>query len=139
LRPPSVIAGWNSSGLRQTKAGRPNWDDTTRTLGGRFLLEPDRIGGGGFADVFRATDRKTSELVAVKVLKDTVAVDPEDRAATDIVAVLRATVGRKPYDKAPSDLVGELLTRSDEFRVRWASTRPCRHGDSRRDCAASHT
>ncbi|KPN46220.1 serine/threonine protein kinase [Mycobacterium intracellulare subsp. chimaera] len=72
-----VVAGWNSSGLRQTKAGRPKSDEKTRTLGGRFLLEHARIGGGGFADVFRATDRKTSELVAVKVLKDTVAVDPE--------------------------------------------------------------
>ena len=72
-----VVEGWNNSGLRQTKAGRPRSDVKTRTLGGRFLLEPDRIGGGGFADVFRATDRKTSELVAVKVLKETAAVDPE--------------------------------------------------------------
>lgn len=72
-----VVAGWNSSGLRQTKAGRPKATEKTRTLGGRFLLEQARIGGGGFADVFRATDRKTGKLVAVKVLKDTVAVDPE--------------------------------------------------------------
>ena len=63
-----VVAGWNNSGLRQTKAGRPKSEVRTRTLGGRFLLEPDPIGGGGFADVFRATDRKTGELVAVKVL-----------------------------------------------------------------------
>jgi hypothetical protein len=72
-----VVAGWNSSGLRQTRAGRPKAAEKIRTLGGRFLLEQTRIGGGGFADVFRATDRKTGELVAVKILKDTVAVDPE--------------------------------------------------------------
>ena len=50
-----------------------------------------------------------------------------DRAATDVVAVLRATVGRNPYDKPLSDLVGELSTRSDEFRVRWAAHDVRRH------------
>ena len=50
-----------------------------------------------------------------------------DRAATDVVAVLRATVGRNPYDKSLSDLVGELSTRSDEFRVRWAAHNVRRH------------
>jgi eukaryotic-like serine/threonine-protein kinase len=72
-----VVAEWNNSGLRQTKAGRPKSEVRTRTLGGRFLLEPDPIGGGGFAKVFRATDRKTGELVAVKVLRETAALDPE--------------------------------------------------------------
>jgi hypothetical protein len=32
-----------------------------------------------------------------------------------------AEFGRDPYDRALSDLVGELSTRSDEFRVRWAA------------------
>jgi hypothetical protein len=41
--------------------------------------------------------------------------------------VLRATVGRNPYDKSLSDLVGELSTRSDEFRVRWAAHNVRRH------------
>lgn len=72
-----VVAEWNGSGLRQTRAGRPKANVQVRTLGKRFILEPDPIDGGGFADVFRATDRKTAELVAVKVLRDTVAVDPE--------------------------------------------------------------
>jgi transcriptional regulator with XRE-family HTH domain len=39
----------------------------------------------------------------------------------DCVAVLRAEAGRNPYDKDLSDLIGELSTRSDEFRLRWAS------------------
>ena len=43
-----------------------------------------------------------------------------ERSADDIVAVLRSTVGRNPYDKDLSDLIGELSTRSEEFRVRWA-------------------
>jgi hypothetical protein len=44
-----------------------------------------------------------------------------EKAAGDTVAVLRAEAGRKPYDRGLSDLVGQLSTRSDEFRVRWAA------------------
>jgi hypothetical protein len=44
-----------------------------------------------------------------------------ERAAHDMVALLRAEAGRSPYDRALSDLVGELSTRSEEFRVRWAA------------------
>jgi len=41
--------------------------------------------------------------------------------ANDAVAVLRTAAGHDPYDKRLSDLIGELSTRSDEFRVRWAA------------------
>jgi transcriptional regulator with XRE-family HTH domain len=44
-----------------------------------------------------------------------------DRAANDTVAILRTEAGRDPYDRDLSDLVGELSTRSDEFRTRWAA------------------
>jgi transcriptional regulator with XRE-family HTH domain len=44
-----------------------------------------------------------------------------ERIADDTVAILRIEAGRDPYDKALTDLVGELCTRSDAFRVRWAS------------------
>jgi transcriptional regulator with XRE-family HTH domain len=44
-----------------------------------------------------------------------------DKIANDIVALLRAEAGRDPYDRQLSDLIGELSTRSDEFRVRWAA------------------
>jgi transcriptional regulator with XRE-family HTH domain len=43
-----------------------------------------------------------------------------DQAADDSVAVLRSEAGRNPLDRDLSDLVGELSTRSDEFRTRWA-------------------
>lgn len=46
--------------------------------------------------------------------------DDWDRRATDAVALLRAEAGRDPFDKGLTDLVGELSTRSEEFRVRWA-------------------
>jgi hypothetical protein len=36
------------------------------------------------------------------------------------VALLHAEAGRDPFDKGLSDLIGELSTRSEEFRRRWA-------------------
>ena len=44
-----------------------------------------------------------------------------ERAANDTVGILRTAAGRNPYDKALTDLVGELSTRSEEFRTRWAA------------------
>jgi transcriptional regulator with XRE-family HTH domain len=44
-----------------------------------------------------------------------------DKVASDTVALLRAEAGRDPYDRGLSDLIGELSTRSDQFRVRWAA------------------
>lgn len=44
-----------------------------------------------------------------------------ERAANDTVAILRSEAGRDPYDRPLSDLVGELSTRSEEFRTRWAA------------------
>ncbi len=44
-----------------------------------------------------------------------------ERVASDSVAVLRSEAGRDPYDRELSDLVGELSTRSELFRTRWAA------------------
>jgi len=44
-----------------------------------------------------------------------------ERAAHDVVAQLRGEAGRNPYDRTLSDLIGLLSTRSDLFRVLWAS------------------
>ena len=44
-----------------------------------------------------------------------------DRIAADAAAMLRLEAGRNPHDKALIELVGELSTRSETFRKRWAS------------------
>lgn len=44
-----------------------------------------------------------------------------DEAANTTVALLHTEAGRDPYDKSLTDLVGELATRSDAFRTRWAA------------------
>jgi hypothetical protein len=43
-----------------------------------------------------------------------------EKAANDTVGILRTVAGKDPYDKAIHDLVGELSTRSEDFRTRWA-------------------
>jgi transcriptional regulator with XRE-family HTH domain len=43
-----------------------------------------------------------------------------DTIANDVVSMLRAQAGRDPYDRGLTDLIGELSTRSEDFRVRWA-------------------
>jgi hypothetical protein len=43
-----------------------------------------------------------------------------DTVADDGVAALRIQAGHNPHDKSLTDLIGELATRSDDFRTRWA-------------------
>ncbi|WP_460353406.1 helix-turn-helix domain-containing protein [Mycobacterium sp. ZZG] len=44
-----------------------------------------------------------------------------DHAANTAVALLRTEAGRNPFDRHLTDLIGELVTRSDVFRHRWAA------------------
>ena len=54
---------------------------------------------------------------------------PDWEQIADItVAILRTEAGRDPHDKELHDLIGELSTRSDEFRTRWAAHNVRHHG-----------
>ncbi|WP_092804962.1 helix-turn-helix domain-containing protein [Rhodococcus globerulus] len=44
-----------------------------------------------------------------------------ERNADDIVATLRIYAGQNPLDRRLTDLIGELVTRSETFRRRWAA------------------
>ncbi|MFJ3407863.1 helix-turn-helix domain-containing protein [Promicromonospora sp. NPDC090134] len=44
-----------------------------------------------------------------------------DRMADENAAMLRQEAARHPLDKGLTELIGELSTRSDEFRQRWAA------------------
>lgn len=44
-----------------------------------------------------------------------------DRIAGDAAAMLRLEAGRNPHDRRLIELIGELSTRSEVFRERWAS------------------
>jgi transcriptional regulator with XRE-family HTH domain len=52
--------------------------------------------------------------------------------ANDLVASLRTEAGRNPYDRGLQDLVGELSTRSQEFRSRWAAHNVRQHQTGRK-------
>jgi transcriptional regulator with XRE-family HTH domain len=86
------------------------------------VLSINRLGRALYAPLF--TDPARPVNLARFAFLDPHAVDfyPEwTDAANTTVALLRTEAGRDPYDKGLSDLVGELSTRSDEFRTRWAA------------------
>lgn len=67
-----AVATWGRSSLRGA-AGRPS-GIRRLILNGRYRLEPDALGSGGFADVYRATDLTRDSgpgaVVAIKMLRD---------------------------------------------------------------------
>jgi transcriptional regulator with XRE-family HTH domain len=86
------------------------------------LLATNRLGRALMAPVIADPRRPTS-------LARFIFLDPTarefyvgwERMAADIVAMLRIEAGRDPHDKALQDLIGELCTRSELFRTRWAA------------------
>ncbi|MFD9285029.1 helix-turn-helix transcriptional regulator [Streptomyces mirabilis] len=53
--------------------------------------------------------------------------DNWDHAADDAVALLHTQAGRSPFDTDLTALIGELSTRSEDFRTRWARHDVRRH------------
>jgi transcriptional regulator with XRE-family HTH domain len=85
-------------------------------------LAANALGRALYAPVFDSPEQPANS--ARFTFLDPAAVDfyPEwDRLAGELVAALRSQAGRNPYDPDLQDLIGELSTRSDEFRVRWAA------------------
>ncbi len=85
------------------------------------LLAANPLGAAVFAPVLESTTSPAN--FARYVYLDPASPDfflDWDSAANDVVALLRVAAGLDPYDRNLSDLVGELSTRSDDFRVRWA-------------------
>ena len=86
------------------------------------ILASNALGAALFSPVYAAPVRPPNNARfvfldphAIEFFRDWHAV------ATDTIALLRAEVGRDPYDRQTSDLIGELSTRSEQFRVRWAA------------------
>lgn len=86
------------------------------------ILSANRLGYALYSEVFANPDRPAN-------LARFVFLDPQSRRfyrdwngiADACVGNLRAEAGRDPYDRDLTDIVGQLSTRSDDFRVRWAS------------------
>ena len=107
--------------------GRPADPRPDRRAGDRAQRRLDYLGANAlgralYAPVFDSREQPANS--ARFTFLDPAAADfyPEwERVATELVAHLRSEAGRNPYDRQLSDLIGELSTRSDEFRVRWAA------------------
>ena len=85
------------------------------------VLAANRLGRALFAPLFGSSAKPVN--LARFIFLDPAAAEfyqEWDRLASDTVALLRAEAGRNPTDRALSDLIGELSTRSDIFRIRWA-------------------
>lgn len=85
------------------------------------VLASNQLGRALYSELFRDPVRPVNHarFVFLNAAAHELYCDWE-RAANDSVALLRAQAGRDPYDHDLTDLIGELSTRSDEFRVRWA-------------------
>lgn len=86
------------------------------------ILAANRLGYALYADVFTDTSRPANNARFVFLNEKSKDFFPSwERTADDIVAMLRSEAGTNPYDRDLSDLIGELSTRSETFRTRWAA------------------
>jgi transcriptional regulator with XRE-family HTH domain len=87
------------------------------------IVDANALGRALFADVFDSPAGRPN--LARFIFLDARATDfyPEwETMADSAVAILRVEAGHSPYSKDLTDLIGELATRSDEFKTRWAAT-----------------
>lgn len=87
------------------------------------LLSANRLGYALYSSVYEDDPARPVNLARFTFLSPNAKVlYPDwDLAADTTVAMLRTEAGRHPYDRELSDLIGELATRSDTFRNRWAA------------------
>ncbi len=86
------------------------------------LLAANRLGYALYADMVASPAQPPNAARFVLLDPTTQQFFPDwEKAADDTVAFLRSAAGSHPYDRDLSDLIGELSTRSETFRTRWAS------------------
>ena len=101
--------------------------------GRRDILAANRLGYALYSELFIDPVRpaNVARFVFLSPRAHEFFVDWEG-AANDIVANLRTEAGRNPYDRGLQDLVGELSTRSEAFRTRWAAHNVRQHQTGRK-------
>ena len=89
---------------------------------GRFdILATNDLGRALYSPLYEESDRpNTARFAFLNPAAPEFFLD-FDKIQDDAVAYLRAEAGRDPYDKDLQDLIGELSTRSERFRQRWAA------------------
>lgn len=90
--------------------------------GRRDILAANRLGYALYSEMFIDPVRPANVARFVFLSPRAREFFPDwESTANDLVANLRAEAGRNAHDRALQDLVGELSTRSQEFRGRWAA------------------
>src|SRR5512133_2831144 len=90
--------------------------------GRRDILAANRLGYALYSELFIDPVRPANVARFVFLSPRAREFFPDwEGAANDLVANLRTEAGRNPHDRGLQDLVGELSTRSQEFRTRWAA------------------
>ncbi|MGW5642580.1 MmyB family transcriptional regulator [Saccharopolyspora sp. NPDC003752] len=91
------------------------------------ILGANALGRALYSPVFDSPTR-TSEVTPPNIARfgflDPAARDffPDyDESCHTSVAILRTEAGHNPHDRGLTDLIGELCTRSEDFRTRWAA------------------
>src|SRR3954451_23426784 len=86
------------------------------------LLAANQLGRALFSELYATPARpiNTARFVFLDPRAETTFGDL-DRVASETVAILRSAAGRDPHNRELSDLVGELATKSETFRTRWAA------------------
>jgi transcriptional regulator with XRE-family HTH domain len=101
--------------------------------GRRDILAANRLGYALYSELFIDPVRPANVARFVFLSPRARAFFPDwEGAANDLVANLRTEAGRNPHDRALQDLVGELSTRSQEFRTRWAAHNVRQHQTGRK-------
>lgn len=91
-------------------------------LNGRLdILAANQLGFALFLPIYAEPVRPANSARFVFSTRATEFFRDWNRVVNDTVALLHAEAGRHPYDRRLSDLIGELSTRSDQFRGRWAA------------------
>jgi transcriptional regulator with XRE-family HTH domain len=86
------------------------------------ILAANRLGYALYSDIFADPHRPANHVRFIFLDCRSHDFYPDWKAsANDAVAVLRVEAGHDPYNQALTNLIGELSTRSDEFRTRWAT------------------
>jgi transcriptional regulator with XRE-family HTH domain len=101
--------------------------------GRRDILAANRLGSALYSELYIDPVRPANVARFVFLSPRAREFFPDwEGAANDLVANLRTEAGRNPHDRGLQDLVGELSTRSQEFRVRWAAHHVRQHQTGRK-------
>ncbi|GIG68818.1 transcriptional regulator [Phytomonospora endophytica] len=93
------------------------------------LLAVNPLGRAFYADVYDTPGRPPNLARFTFLDERATTFYPDwELAAEMTVAILRTEAGRDPRNKDLHDLIGELCTRSDDFRRRWAAHNVRQHG-----------